>query len=161
MSNSQWKEDAKEISAGMISLYVLGGIVILVGLAWAAMATFSFGLYSKATADFRGDVAMTEKVHADGNFRIAAYDHFFDACAEIQAKEGTIAALKDELAMGPTPERASIVQSTITGVTAARNADISRYNGDAAKTDTMAAFKASSLPFRIDPTQEKTQCTVS
>ncbi|WP_052071037.1 hypothetical protein [Rhodococcoides fascians] len=134
----------------------VGAVVIVVAL--GAVLIFGTGLFKKATANFRGDVAATEKIVANGSYRIAAYDQFFDLCASIQGKEATLAALKAEQAAGLTGERAYTVPSNIVALTGSRIADIAQYNADAAKTATAGQFQSSALPYRLDPTQENTTC---
>lgn len=138
----------------------IGAAVIALVIGIPLGAIFLVGALKKGTADFRGDVAVTESVKANGAYRIAAYESFFNRCAEIQAKEATIAALKEELVTADN-DRAFQIRATLTGVNSGRASDIARYNADARKTDTQASFLASTLPFQIDPTQEKTLCTVS
>lgn len=149
MNHNDWRDYRAFIFAGVL-LFV---VVLVVG----GMATLGIGLFKKETADFRGGVAATEQVHANGAYRIAAYDQFFNRCAEIQSKEATIAFLTTE-AKDATPDRVAQINSTLTAVRAGRAADIARYNADAAKTDTLANFLASSLPYSIDPTQDHTTC---
>lgn len=139
-------------------LRIIGGIaalavLIAVGIGWM----FASGTFKKATADFRGGVAATEQIHANGAYRIAQYDHFFDLCAAIQGKDAQLDALKTELKTA-TGQRAEIVAASITGVTGARNGQIAQYNGDASKADTAANFLSSSLPYKLDPTQEHISC---
>lgn len=144
------KEGAKrglQIAVGALLILVVAGGAVL-----------GIGLFRKATADFRGDVAATERIHANGAYRIAAYEQFFDRCASIQAKEATVRMLEDERQSARSDDRIQQIDMTLTAVKAARANDIARYNADAAKTDTAANFHASSLPFRIDLNQETTTC---
>ena len=133
------------------------GVALLVGVFLASI--FIVGTLQKGTADFRGGVAATESVKANGAYRIAAYEKFYDQCAAVQGFETTIEALENELPTA-TPERQAIIQSTLTGLQSARGNAIFQYNADARKTDTQANFKSSTLPFQLDPNQEKTTCVV-
>lgn len=145
-------------SASSTVLRIIGGIaalaiLIAIGVGWM----FARGTFQKATADFRGGVAATEQIHANGAYRIAKYDHFFDLCAAIQGKDAQLDALKTELKTA-TGQRAEIVAASISGITGARATQIAQYNADSAKADTAANFKSSALPFKIDPTQEHISC---
>jgi hypothetical protein len=120
---------------------------------------YGVGFLKKETADFRGGVSATESVKANGAYRIAAYDQFFDLCGQVQAKEGTIAILQEEL-LTATPERAAVITPTIAGIKAGRQSDIAQYNSDASKTDTKANFLASSLPYSLNINQETT-CAIN
>lgn len=134
--------------------------IIVFSLVCAAAIWFGVTIFRKETADFRGSAAQTEQVRADGSYRIAAYDAFYNQCAGIQGKEATLAALKAELAEGPTPDRAAQVRATITAVASSRGADIAQYNADTAKAGTKAQFLSSTLPYVLDPNQEHTTCVV-
>lgn len=135
--------------------------IVAAAVGCAVAAFFIVTIFRTETADFRGGAAQTEQVHADGSYRIAAYDAFFAQCAGIQAKEGALTALKAELAdAATTPERASQLRAIITAVTASRRADIATYNTDAAKWGTKAQFLSSTLPYDIDPNQEHTTCVI-
>jgi hypothetical protein len=133
---------------------VIGIAAIVIGIVVWLGIVFT----NKHTADFRGSAAVTEQVRGNGNYRIAAYDSFFNQCSAIQGKEATIAALKTELATNPPADRVAQINATITAVTASRGQAIAAYNADAAKSDTQGHFLASNLPFHIDPAQEATTC---
>jgi hypothetical protein len=135
---------------------VIGVAVIVIGIAVWLGIVFT----NKHTADFRGSAAVTEQVRGNGNYRIAAYNSFFDQCGAIQGKEATLTALKAELATNPPADRVAQINTTITAVTASRAQAIAAYNADAAKTDTQGHFLASNLPFHIDPAQEATTCAI-
>lgn len=135
-------------------------LVLIVMLLVGSMYVFGWGFFKRATADFRGETAQTEQVYADPNFRISAYERFYDLCASIQSKEDNLENLNDELAASPTADREAQLRATITAVKNARNESIRKYNADARKEDTRGAFLASDLPYQIDPEEEKTTCTV-
>ncbi len=113
------------------------------------------------TADARGKVDQNEKVRADGDYRIAAYDQFFNQCSAIQAKELQI----DQLDGTPVSDswNQGMKDAAITAQQNTRISLITQYNADAAKHDTRGHFQASSLPYNIPaalytPQGEKTQC---
>lgn len=151
------REDAKTIGRGTLIALLLGGAALLVAAVIGGMAVFGLGWFKKTTADFRGSVAATERVHASGAYRIAAYDQFFDRCAGVQAKEATIAALEQERATA-NEARQQQIDATLTAVRSSRAQDIARYNADASKTDTVGNFLASNLPYSLDVNQESTTC---
>lgn len=131
---------------------------IVAALLIVSMWVFSWGFFSRATADFRGETEQIEKTRADGDYRIGAYERFFDLCAAVQSKEAAIASLQQELETNPPAGRVTQVNATITAVRNSRAELINEYNADAAKTDTRAAFHASDLPHELDHDLEKTTC---
>lgn len=130
--------------------------VVLFGLAVLLIT----GVFQKETADFRGSVDQTEQVQANGSYRIAAYNSFFNQCASIQTSEANIEFSLEELEQQLPPSRQLQVQANLNAQKAARVSAINQYNADAAKTDTQANFLSSTLPYFIDATQEKTVCVV-
>lgn len=149
-------KDAWRVSGLAIAL----GVVVLATLiALGSMAIFGWGFFQRTTADFRGETAQREQVHADPDYRIAAYEHFFDLCATVQSNEDTLANLNTELHAGPSADREEQLYATITAVRNARNEAIREYNADARKSETRAAFLDSDLPYQLDPSEEHTTCT--
>lgn len=136
-----------------------GAIVLVVGLVLAGMAVFGVGWFKRSTADFRGETAVTEKVLADGNYRIAAYEKFFDLCAAIQGKEATISELTLEMETAPEG-RAAEIRATLSALKASRAKQVAQYNADSRKEGTEGQFKASGLPHRIDIKELETKCEV-
>ena len=130
------------------------GLAVL--LLIVALTAAVFGI-KWATADVRGAGDARERVHADGGYRIAAYDKFFDDCAAIQAVEDKLATARDRAtdeAYTPAMKGANVAALEN------QRADLIRaYNADASKADTKANFIASDLPAQIDPTQENTSCS--
>lgn len=142
-----------------------GGVAILVGVTalivavvLAAMWVFGWGWFSRATADFRGETNVTEQIHADGDYRITAYDKFFDLCAAVQSSESSIANLEAELETDPSDDRVEQLNASITAQRNNRSELITQYNADASKADTRANFLASDLPYQLDEDNEETQC---
>lgn len=137
-----------------LGLGIALGLVIMVGV-W-----FAFILFSNATADFRGNASVINKTRANGAYRIAQYDHFFDLCASVQDQEVTIKAQEQELAFpdGSTNRKEQIRQN-LSALVANRGEQINHYNADARKSYTAGQFRSSDLPYQIDPTQETTTCT--
>lgn len=147
-----WRGGSWVIGLAVVAIVVM----LVVGLMWA----FGFGLFSRATANERGGTQVREKTVADGNYRIAQYDHFFDLCASVQSDEDTIEQLGTELADDLTPERASQIKSTLTAVRSNRAESINQYNADARKAGTAGQFRDSALPYQLDKKAEATTCTI-
>lgn len=127
----------------LISVVVLVSAVTLGG--WA------FGWFS---ADVRGELDAREQILADGDFRIQAYQGFFDKCAGIQAQEaraGLFAA--DD---GP------LASTNLNAILAIRSELVAEYNGLAAREWTEGQFRDEDLPFKIElvwtPGNEETKC---
>lgn len=145
---------AKVFVAALIALALILGL--------AAMWMFGIGVFKRETADFRGQTDVIEQISADADYRIAAYEWFYDQCAAIQTKEAELAAAQAELATtGASDYRRQQLNANIAAVTAARAELINTYNAEASKTDTAANFRSSDLPHQIDPDQETTTCTAS
>jgi hypothetical protein len=132
-----------------IGLVLLGiGAFSLLGL----VLTFVFGGLSWITAPFRGAVEQRELTQADGQYRIAAYDEFFNSCEAIAAKERIIQRYLDQSRNEATPrDQRAILNAGIMAEQNARDEMIADYNADAAKADTRGNFRASHLPYQIDP----------
>ena len=140
--------------------YALAGIAGFVGLVFVAIllhvtGVYVFGSVQRSTAGFRGETEVIEKTRADGSYRIAAYELFFNRCASIQSKQATIAQMEQELAGKPDAQRKAWLEQTLTGLRAGLNTDITRYNADSAKEGTLAQFKDSGLPYRISLTSKE------
>lgn len=121
--------------------------VILVGIVFIA------GGASWLTAPFRGAVEQREIVQGDGNYRIAAYEKFYNDCAAVQALEDQIALMKANKSL-PKDQR----ETNILALESNRNRLIRQYNADSRKADTIENFKASDLPYQLD-TQKETTCS--
>jgi len=136
--------------AAFLAFVVVVGVVMCVGV-------FGFGWFARSTADFRGRTAQIERVQGNGNYRIAAYDHFFDLCAQVQTTEASITNLRTERTSAGDV-RAAQIDANITALSNARAGLINQYNADASKTDTQAHFLASDLPYRLDINAKETTC---
>lgn len=127
---------------------VIGLVAIMWGIQWA-------------TAPIRGALDAREQIQADGSFRIAAYDSFFNQCASIQGLEGRLDVAFKQLDQSPESNRLS---ANVAGLQGLRFEAIAKYNGDAAKEYTEGQFRDSDLPYQL-PAKEynlgdrKTQCS--
>lgn len=127
---------------------VLSGAAVLVVIVSAGAALDLGGRwYKSTTATFAGK-ADAERYIESGPVRIDAYNRFYDACAAIEGYEAAISAQTAALP-GLTLEDASRTRAIITSITAQRSRAIAQYNADARKTDTLASFMASDLPYQI------------
>lgn len=142
-------------------LAVLGSLgVLIVTILVASMWIFGWGFFQRSTANFRGETEQIEKTRANGDYRIAAYDHFFNLCASVQSKETTIKALEKELHRkpGPSEARTEQIYGAITANEAIRAETINQYNVDAEKAATIGQFKASNLPYELNVNAKETSC---
>lgn len=127
---------------------VAGVFALMIGV-WA---------FRVVTADVKG-AGDAEIETSGGDYRIAAYDHFHDLCAAVQATEDRLAAQLAELEdPATTPQRASQLRANVNALRGSRAENIRDYNADASKDYTVGQFRDSNLPYRIDPTRETTQC---
>jgi hypothetical protein len=150
----------KEFSKTALVLIGAAAVVLVVILAVSLMAVLGVGWFQRGTADFRGKVAATNQVRADGSYRIAAYDHFYDLCAGVQTDEARIKNTLDELKVTTDPTRKGVLLANLDAQRNKRSEDINQYNADAHKADTVGHFKASDLPYQLDPNKEETKCTI-
>lgn len=131
--------------------YVGVGILAFIGVVAVVLGLmFMSGSLQKLTANWRGGVQATEQTQADGDYRIANYDHFFDLCASIQTDEARIQNL-EETATDSVKD-----QTTITAVKNSRAGKINQYNADAAKEATAGQFRDSGLPYELYMERETT-----
>ena len=108
------------------------------------------------TADIKGAGDQVIQTKGNADYRIAAYDSFYDRCAAIQAKEDSIRNLQLEREAA-TGDRVTQIDQSITALRNTRAEQVRQYNADARKADTKAAFLASDLPYAIQITEE-TSC---
>jgi hypothetical protein len=137
------------------------GVAALIGLLILIVAISAFSLgYRWLIAEPKGRVEAREQI-LSGTNRIAQYDYFFNLCAGVQSDEASIVNLQRELETGPSQSRREQINASITGLRNGRAEKINQYNVDAAKGYTAGRFRASKLPFQLDPTQEVTVCVLS
>lgn len=136
----------------------LGAAFVVTVLVLSLMWTFGWGWFARTTAEPRGLQAQRELVEADGDYRIAAYEHFFDLCAAVQSRESTIEQLEAELP-GAEPRRAEQIRTTLTALRSSRASAVHEYNADARKAATEGKFRDLGLPSRLE-LQKETSCAV-
>lgn len=143
----------------MSLLKALGGVlgVALAVLGVVAIYAAIFGvLWFSAPA--RGKLQAREQINS-GSFRIAAYNHFFDACASIQGLQGQLAAQEKELKSATGDDKAR-VQANIAGIEGDVASAIADYNADANKSYTVGQFRSNHLPYQLDPSEVHVTCAV-
>jgi hypothetical protein len=129
--------------------------IAMVILAIVLVAGLVFGI-RWITAPAKGKLSAREQINS-GNYRIAAYDHFFNLCASIQTNEQALAASYSELSTANGDDKGRI-GTNITGQLIARNEAANQYNADARKGYTLGQFRSSQLPYQI-PLYQKGQVT--
>ncbi|MFH8483131.1 hypothetical protein [Streptomyces sp. NPDC018055] len=124
-----------------------------------AAALLSAGIFALrwVTADVRGEASKREQTIANGAFRIATYEEFYDLCAAVQTSEQQLKALQTELDGKPSPDREERLRSSITAVTASRAESITTYNSKATQ-EHRTAFQDARLPYTLDITTKETTC---
>ena len=147
------------ISTAMV--VVVGGIALI----GAFVLVSVFGVFAtteaqQATADQRGETDLIEQTRADGSYRLAKYEWFFDQCAAVQAAEARISILEEELATTPEDDQQR-VRTNITASLNQRAELISEYNAEARKEGTAAQFMDDDLPSELDMNADSTSCTAS
>lgn len=136
---------------GSIAVGLLAGVAAVVAVvAVALMAVLGVGVFQRSTANFRGRTGAIEKTRGNGDYRVAQYDWFFSQCGAVQAQEDRIKIF--------TPDTSPTGTANLSAVEATRASLIREYNAKAAATGTSGQFRASDLPFQIDPNQKDTSC---
>ena len=138
------------------AVLIIGGIVLL-----ALVVVAVFGI-QWVTAEPRGKLDQRERTVANGQYRIANYDSFFNLCGSIQAKEDQIRNTEDR----PTDNKngtaggftESQKQSILLALENSRASLIRQYNADATKEGTAGQFRDSNLPYQINVNDKDTTC---
>lgn len=136
-------------------------ITVSVLIAVAAIflvAVYGFGFLQRETADFRGETGQIEQTKANSNYRISAYDQFYDKCASVQSIESKINNMEEELEGTEETQRKTVLNTSITASKNKRAELITSYNADARKEATRGQFKASDLPYELNENEEATTC---
>lgn len=141
---------------GKVIGITVAGILAIIALSVALL--YLTGTIKKETAGFRGEVDATEKIQADGTFRIEAYNSFYDKCAAVQSDEARINALAEELEGDVSPKRKEQIGASATAVRSSRAEKINQYNADASKDWTVGQFRNNELPYELDVNDMNTEC---
>ncbi len=130
---------------------VVGITIAVLIVAWLIIAAF-WGL-GVATAGLYGRGEAHKQIQS-ADFRLAAYNHFFNLYASIKSLEGKIDELTAQLEQfEPGTRDYSYTLSALTGVKGLRHEAIQQYNADAAKDYTIGQFRAVGLPYYIPDTE--------
>lgn len=144
----------------MITAYVGGAIGVL--LLVLVVGSFASWGWRWVAAPIEGAVGAREEIQSS-EFRIAAYERFFNLCSAVQSHEAQIDAISEELQEAPEEDR-SRIRSNLTGVRAQRMRLIREYNSEASRDYTTGQFRSANLPDRLDASEypeesEGTRCT--
>lgn len=155
-------DDEGNVNAWKVGFWIVAACVFFLVL-WLALASAVWGL-RVATAGIYGQGQARIQIQSASS-RIANYEHFFNLCASVQANEGQLDSLNDEISnyeVG-SKDRARVL-TNITGVNGARLRAIAQYNQDALKDYTGGQFRDSSLPYQLAvtdyPEGGRTQCAL-
>ena len=138
------------IPIGRIIFFTILGIVAILGL-WVAIAGAIFG-FRVATAGIVGKGEAHIQIQS-AEFRIEAYQHFFNMCGSIQGLEGSIdefTALLEKFE--PGSREYNMTANTVASVKSFRHQAIAKYNQDALKDYTEGQFRDNDLPYQIPDT---------
>lgn len=126
-------------------------VVVAVLLVWGVSAgVWGLGV---ATGGLYGSGEAYKTIHS-ADFRIAAYDHFFNLYASIKSLEGKIDEITDTLAVLEAGTRAyNYTLTALTGTKGLRHEAIQQYNADAMKDWTEGQFRDNDLPYQILDTE--------
>lgn len=139
----------------LIVAVLLVFLVVISGVSWG---------WQYFTATFRGEVEKTELIAGSGEFQIYSYNHFFDLCAAVQQAEAQYDAQYGLLQSMQSGTERYERQQRVVAVQLAHIEQLKRqYNVDAAKEETVAAFKSNNLPNHLDTRVheqgKRTRCT--
>lgn len=102
------------------------------------------------TAPFRGALDQREQIQASGDFRIYSYNHFYNLCRNVQEAQATHDNQADVLeSMAASEDGYARQRRTVAILKSEIEQRKQRYNADAAKEETTAAFRANNLPSRL------------
>jgi hypothetical protein len=142
---------------------IVAGVAIVTAVIVLLLALAAFWLGVRYLfAEWQGRVDAEVQIESAGS-RIARYEHFFSLCASAQSNEVTIDRLRAQLeSEGLEPRERTRLETTLTGVIAARADAVSKYNAESTQSYTSAQFRDSDLPYQLPLTYEgvPTQCAL-
>jgi hypothetical protein len=127
---------------------VLLGLLALIAVVWG----ISYGA-GWVTAPWSGALQARQEIQGSGDFRIQAYDHFFQLCASVQTMDE---ALQQTLTQEKTDKGSDLTRDKINygAQLNDRNDAANQYNAESAEHWTVGQFKANNLPFQIPAYQK-------
>lgn len=156
-----WNKEKDQPNWGATIAAVIGVAIVLFGITFS-IAAATFGL-RVATAGLIGKGEAHIQTQS-AEFRLYAYNHFFDVCAAVQANEGALDAQFESLTTATRDKDKARINANIAGIKAQRQANIATYNADALKW-TRGQFRDSDLPYQLSsanyPEGGKTTCAVA
>lgn len=138
---------------------------VMVAVLAVLFIVFAFGgnwAYRYYTAPIEGAVQMQENTNT-GNFRLQAYQSFYDRCGIIQSYEDSLvnlqASLQDYLS-DPEVDRDMVnrLRTQVNGVENQRAREIRRYNQEARQEHSVGQFRSNDLPYQLSVTNYNTTC---
>lgn len=141
---------------GLAIAAFIGLIALIVGLGFAGV--YGQGWFTDKTANRQGETQKKNLVEGNGQYHIAAYNHFFDLCQQVQTKEVTIDELRNELKTHPDPQRVAVINASLTALVSSRADLVTQYNTDSEKSYTVGQFKSADLPYNLSLTKEHNVC---
>lgn len=150
--NDHWNDVDRETRRGAPRIFLIAvlsvlGVLLLIG----AVVGVKY-----VTAEPRGAADQREKTVANGNYRIASYDAYFDQCRAVRAADLKADRAAEAVRGANSPDEKRRAQINLDALLNNRIEMAEAYNANAGKEDTMAMFKADNLPTEI--TEETPTC---
>lgn len=142
-----------KLSGGCL-VAVIVFLVITVG--GGVFAAYYDNWFSSVTAEPRGQKGMRENTQANGSFRQAAYERFFDLCTSAMTSQQQMTALNVELKTADA-DRAAQIRTSLTALTGSMNEAVNKYNAEANEFH-RSAFLDKNLPYPLNA-KDTIQCS--
>ena len=133
------------IVAGIAAFFVVLFLVVSAGM---VITGTSWGL-QWVIAPFRGAVDARNQIQGNGNFRIQAYNSFYNQCSSIQYLEGDADSQLALLQSSTNDNDKRIINANLAALEGTRAGAIARYNTESHKQWTVAQFKSEALIYEI------------
>ncbi len=134
---------------GLVFKWVAFAVAVILVIWLFVVAVWGIGV---ATAGIFGSGEAYKQIQS-AEFRIEAYQYFYNQYASIKGMEGKIDELTAQLKMlEPGTREYNYTLSSLTGVKGLRHEAIQKYNADAQKGYTEGQFRDKSLPYQIPDT---------
>jgi hypothetical protein len=131
------------MSKGTIVACVFGLTILILGSLVAFYATKYY------TAPIRGKIEAREEIMS-GDYRIAAYNHFFDLKVAYDSADASLTALIKARDVAISDDEIERLNASIAGVESQKERTRLQYNADAAKNYTLGQFLDLKLPYQIE-----------